>query len=270
MKNSRRLVIVLLAMVLTIVFFLWATGAYASCLTPQKQQQGQIQGQAQFQGQLQGQAQISTNKAENNNNQNVTIKEAVQPRTYHHAANVLFAPLTSYNGEYIRGANFIPIKILTVIKKVFSYEAASKDYGKKYGKGKCLTIGHSYNGREEIEPSKEIKVLTEVDPATVDVIGFLTVKSIEKNIDSFMVLQKAVLSAALMKADAIIITGEGAETTVKTSGWGIGFNTSGGTINDQDNRGKSAASSGGTGWSRGKAKLLTFPWLQVQVLKYKK
>lgn len=258
MKNSRRTVWILVGIVITIVLFLWANGAYAS-------------GQAQ--GQIQGQISINeNNNSANNSNandQSVTINEAAQPRTYHNAADVRFAPLGSYNGEYIRGANFIPIETLIAIKKVFSYEAAYKDYGKQFGKGKCLTIGHSYNGRDEIEPSKEIKVFTEIDPATVMIIGFLTVKSIEKNIDSFMVLQKAVLSASLMKADAILVTGEGVETTVKTSGWGIGFNTSGGIINDMGNRGRSAAGSGGTGWSTGEANLLTFPWLQIQVLKYK-
>lgn len=240
MKNSRRTIYFLLGLVIILVLFLWASWAYA-CSSPDQWQQQQQK-------------------------QSITINET---RTYHPAADIRFAPLGSYNGEYIRGANFIPIEVLTKFKKVFSYEAAYKDYGKQYGKGKCITIGHSYNGREEIEPSKEIRVLTEVNPNTVVSIGFLTIKAVEKNVDSFIVMQKAILSAALMKADAILVTGEGAETTVKSSGWGIGFNTSGGTIDDIDNRGRSAAASGGTGWSTGKASLLTFPWLQIQVLKYK-
>lgn len=272
MKNSRRTVWILVGIVIMVVLFIWTNGAYATNYEPnQQQQQGQIQGQVQ--GQIQGQQQSSVNNNQSNatnaNNQSVTIKEASQPRNYHPAADIRFAPLGSYNGEYIRGANFIPIETLIRLKKVFSYEAAHKDYGKKFGKGKCITIGHSFNGRDEIEPSEEIKVLIEVDPSTVNTIGFLTIKAIEKDIDSFMVLQKCVLSAALMKADAILVTGQGAETTVKSSGWGIGFNTSGGIINDMDNRGRSAAASGGTGWSTGKASLLTFPWLQIQVLKYK-
>jgi len=266
MKNSRRTVWILVGIVITVVLFLWANGAYAYNPT---QQQGQAQAQAQGQISINKNDNSANNSNSNANVQSVTINEAPQPRTYHPAADVRFAPLGSYNGEYIRGANFIPIRTLIAIKKIFSYKAAYKDYGKQYGKGKCLTIGHSYNGREEIEPSKEIKVYTEIDLTTVITIGFLTVKSIEKNIDSFMVLQKAVLSASLMKADAILITGEGAETTVKTSGWGIGFNTSSGIINDMGNRGRSAAGSGGTGWSTGEANLLTFPWLQIQVLKYK-
>lgn len=185
---------------------------------------------------------------------------------------VTFGSLGAYVESAERGANFQTVEMLTMFKKVFSYEAALKNYGKKYGKGKCETIGHSYNGRHEDNPSKEIKVYTlddKIDPSTVKSIGFLTIKSIHKNINSFMVLQKAVLSACYMQADAIVVTKQGAETVTKSSGWGIGFNTSGATIAENGDRGKSAVASGGTGYSNGTGKLDCKPWLTCQVLIFK-
>jgi len=185
---------------------------------------------------------------------------------------ITFSALGEYKEGVDMGANFQTVEMLTMFKKVFSYDAAFKNYGKQYGKGKCETIGHSYNGRHENEPSKEIGVYTLddlIDPLTVKSIGFLTIKSIDKNINSFMVLQKAVLSAALMQGDAIVITKQGAETVTKSSGWGLGFNTSGGVIAENGARGKSAVGSGGTGYSNGTAKLLTMPWMTVQVLVFK-
>lgn len=261
----------LLAIILVLLFL--STNVYAVNPHGQKQIQGQGQVQGQMQGQAQGQISVNKNTNKNNatnaNDQIMSYNEAAQPRTYHTGGNIEFAPLGNYTGKYLKGAEFTPMAVLTRIRDTFSYELALKFYGKQWGKGKCTTIGGSYSGRHESDPSKYIKVLTKVDPSAVTVVGFLTVKARKKNVDSFVVLQKAVLSACLMQADAILVTGEGASTIAKTSGSGIGFNTSGGMINDMDNRGRSAVASGGTGWSWGTAYLLTKPWITVQVLKFK-
>lgn len=204
--------------------------------------------------------------------QTVNIIEAENKREIMAQPMITFNELGEYQEGFDMGANFQTVEMLTMFKKVFSYEAAFENYGKKYGKDKCVTIGHSYNGRHEDSPSKNIHVFTlddKIDPSIVTSIGFLTIKSIHKNINSFMVLQKAILSAALMQGDAIIVTKQGAETITKSSGWGLGFNTSGGSIAEDGNRAKSSVASGGTGYSNGTAKLLTMLWITCQVLRFK-
>jgi len=241
MQESRKLLWFLIGMIIAFIIFLMSSMTNA-CNPPNLRQQ---------------QTQSNSQQQEQASSQQITIVSQTPPE-------IIYPAMANYSEGRFIGANFIPVKKITLLKKSFSYKAALKDYGKQSGRGKCVTIGHSYNGRHEAHPSENIDVLLSV-PESVTVIGFLTIKSVEENVDSFIVLQKAVLSAALMNGDAILVTGEGAETVVKTSGWGIGFNNSGGRIEVD----KSYATSGGTGWSTAKAKLLTFPWLQVQVLKYK-
>jgi len=62
---------------------------------------------------------------------------------------------------------------------------------------------------------------------------------------------------------------EGATFMSMSSGRGLGFNASGGIINDMDNRGKSASSSAGTGVSSGEAWNKTLPYIIFQVFKDK-
>ena len=203
----------------------------------------------------------------------VTSGATETKREHHTGTAVTFASLGTYSESKYAGANFQSATILTMFKDTFSYEGALEVYGKPFGKGLCETIGESFNGRHEDDPTKEIKVFTMDDkiiPGSVEAIGFLTVKGREgKDATSFIVMQKCILSAAIMQGDAIIVTKEGAETITKSSGWGIGFNTSGSVINDMDNRGRSAAASGGTGYSSGKGSLEVLPWMTVQVLKFK-
>jgi hypothetical protein len=203
----------------------------------------------------------------------VTVEAAETKRDHHTGTPVTFASLGTYAESRFAGANFQTVEMMTMFKDTFSYEGALEVYGKPFGKGMCETVGKSYNGRHEDDPSAEIKVFTMKDkvvPDSIESIGFLTIIGREgKGATSFIVMQKAILSAAIMQGDAILVTKEGAETVTKSSGWGIGFNTSGSVINDMDNRGRSAAASGGTGWSTGKGKLEVLPWIVVQVLKFK-
>jgi hypothetical protein len=254
--------------------------------------QGQIQGQKQQQGQIQGQAIIGSGNSEQSqtaHNEGVeqttvvegdtltiegdTFIEAETKREHHTGTTVTFASLGTYSESKYAGSNFQSAKILTMFKDTFSYEAALEVYGKPFGKGLCETVGKSYNGRHEDAPSAEIKVFTmddKIDPSTIEAIGFLTVIGREgQDATSFIVMQKCILSACIMQGDAIVVTKEGAETITKSSGWGIGFNTSGSVINDMGNRGRSGAASGGTGWSTGKGSLEILPWMTVQVLKFK-
>lgn len=267
------------------VLFISTTAMAEYCLPNQQRGQAQIQAQLQVQGQIS--TNINSDKNENNNsnendnsannsnanNQSIVFNEAETKRE-HISGSAAYANISSYNGEYKYGAEFLPIDTITAVKKNFSFEAALEDYGRKYGEGKCKTIGHSYNGRHEKEPSETIDVFTlktikELGDKKFEVIGFLTVKALKEGIDSFMVMQKAVLSAGLMQGDAFVVTSEGAAIKPKSSGWGIGTFFSGSQINDKGNRGNAVTGGGGTGYSKTTAELITLPWITVQVLKYK-
>jgi len=187
--------------------------------------------------------------------------------------DVLPGPLNDYKGGYAKGSNFQTVQTLTQIKKNFSYEGALKTYGKQYGKGLCTTSGHSYNGRHEDNPSKDIDVWVDEYPKNVKVIGFLTVKADIKGkgkVDMFMVVQKAVLSACIMQGQGILITDQGADFVPVSSSWTIGFNTAGSLLNEQGNRAKGASGGGGPGYTKAKSSLITLPWVIVQVLEYTK
>ena len=235
------------------------------------QNQGQIQGQDQEQNQGQGQGQ----------GQKQEVNIAADPREHLGVGNLEYGKLGVYKESSKYGAEFTTFAKLTAFKKTFSYEHARKHYGKPFGKGKCITIGGSYNGRHEGDPSKEVTVIEpeDVDLLTMYPVGFLTikvnpkwlkkwfVKAEDKQVDSFTVLQKGILSACLMQGDYLLKVDEGAQFMSRNIGKGIGWNSSGGVINDMDNRGRAASASGGTGFSSGSAWNRTMPWMVLQVFK---
>ena len=216
--------------------------------------------------------QEQTQTAHNEGVKQTTIFNEAETKREHIGGSAAYAQVGSYNGKYKHGAEFLPADIITANKKTFTFEAAFEVYGQKYGKGYCHTTGHSYNGRHENNPTKEIDVYTLYTVKKLKrqfkVIGFLTIRSIKEGVDSFMVMQKGVLSAGLMKGHAFIITSEGAKTKPKSSGWGIGTFFSAGQVADHGNRGNATTGGGGTGFSKTKSELLTFPWMTIQVLQY--
>jgi len=224
------------------------------------------QDQKQVQRQTQGQT------AHNEGVEQTTVFNEAETKREHIGGSAAYAQAGSYNGKYEYGAEFLSADVITAHKKTFTFEAAAEVYGQKYGKGICHTTGHSYNGRHEDNPTKEIDVYTLKTIRQLKrqfkVIGFLTIRSIKEGVDSFMVLQKGVLSAGLMKGHAFIVTSEGATTKPKSSGWGIGTFFSGGQVADHGNRGNATGGGGGTGFSKTTAELLTFPWMTIQVLQY--
>lgn len=230
------------------------------------------------------QKQKQTQKQTANNEgvkQKVTFNEAETKREFLAPGEVKYGKLGTYKESSRHGPEFTSFVELTRYKKKYSYTHALKHYGKPYGRGKCITIGGSYNGRHEDDPSKVATVIEKVDMSTMEAIGFLTVKTnpkwhkkwfvpdSQKGVDSFIVLQKVVLSACIMKGKYIKLVAEGAETISWNSGHGVGFNVSGGIVNDMGNRGRSGSTSGGTGYSYGEAGNRTLPWVVVQVFKDK-
>jgi len=215
------------------------------------------------QGQLQGQGQAQKNE--------LTIIEAETKRD-HIGGSAAYGAVGSYNGMYKRGAEYLPIAIITAVKRDFSYEAAVEDLGKKFGDGKVSSTGHSYNGRHLDNPSKSVEVFTSKSLMNLTrpfkIIGFLTLKAQKEGVDSFMVMQKGVLNACNMQGDAMVVTSEGSNSEPRSSGWGIGTFVTGGQIADHGNRGNATTGGGGTGFSKTKSRLLTMPWMTIQVIKY--
>jgi len=226
--------------------------------------------QDQAQKQVQRQTQDQTQSANNEGNYQTTVfQEAETKREHHTGTPVTFASLGAYKESAKTSSRFQTAKTITMFKDTFSYKGAIK----RYWKGACKTFGSGYNGVHKDNPSKEIKVYDlddKIIPGSVESIGFLTIIAEEReNVTSFIVMQRAIILAAERQADAFVVTKEGEETVTKSSGWGIGFNTSGSVINDMDNRGRSAAGSSGTGYSSGKGRLERLPWIKIQLLKFK-
>ncbi len=211
------------------------------------------------QGQAQGQAQKNE----------LTIIEAETKRDHHTGTPVTFASLGEYKESVKTSSRFQTAKTITMFKDTFSYEGALK----RYWKGACKTIGSGYNGVHKDDPSKEVKAFDLSDkiiPGSVKSIGFLTIIANEgEGVSSFVVMQRAIILTAERQGDAFVVTKEGEETVTKSSGWGVGFNTTSSVINDMDNRGRSGSASGGTGYSSGKGSLERLPWMKIQILKFK-
>jgi len=203
----------------------------------------------------------------------LTIIEAQNKRDFASAPDIQFAPLGAYAESKDAGPEFTSLKKITRFKKLFSFEHAVKHYGKKWGKGKCITAGGSYNGRHELEPTPFIEYVDEIDLNQYVSIGQVTVKAnpkyTKKMITSFVVWQKVVLSSALMQGTKVMLMEEGYTTKAENDGWGVGTTISGGGIGEDGDRGKNYSMSGGTGYSKGGAWLRTLPWITVEVFKNK-
>lgn len=96
-------------------------------------------------------------------------------------------------------------------------------------------------------------------------VGHITIWSIDENTTSFELMEQAgLLGMEIPSATSLLITGQGATKQLKTKGWGIGISHSTSTISDSQSTG--TVSSGGTGYSTGKAGNVEYPWLQLAII----
>jgi len=118
--------------------------------------------------------------------------------------------------------------------------------------------------KEDLYDSVKMFIAKPVTTKNVKLVGYLTVKADARDDVSVDVMAKAGLAGRVMGGNAIHITAEGTERSLKSFAWGIGFAGSVATVSDSEQTG--TLNTGGFGVSGGTAGYVDFPWLQVFVL----
>lgn len=115
------------------------------------------------------------------------------------------------------------------------------------------------------EDKRAAVVVYKGDQRVVKQVDILCVYTDGEKANSEDVFEEAAAKARAIGANAIEFIGDGVTPEMKTSGWGIGFNVTGAAIAGGE-QATSILSSGGTGYSTGKAKYNKLPWGQFYAL----
>lgn len=185
-------------------------------------------------------------------------------RGFAEPANINYPGMPGYFGPVAKETpRFTPIKTLTMFEnKYFADELENMDTS---GWGDVdLIPSFMVKPVPEEKRATAIRVFASKPAETVHQVGFLTSIGDDVDVNSSIVMAKAAKEALKYGANAIYVTGEGAEFVLKSSGWGIGFNTTMATLSNSE--GSSVIGGGGTGYSAGEAGYKDMPWLQIFVL----
>lgn len=230
------------------------------------------QSQGQFQDQKQHQ---SMGSQENVQNTDITVEGDSYTQVYNEAENkrphangvvTNFAPVPIYVGPDAQGPTHQDLTDVIKMKSVWQRFEVAPSVNDTDIVFRCRYFLKRPDATKK--PTDEVVILTERPQGMFKLVAHATLWSDDTYTTSFELMMKACLLAMdLPTADAVLITGQGCEKFVKSTGWGIGFNhTTAAMSGSQDT---SNVSSGGTGYSSGEAGNKGKPWIQVMVLDYK-
>jgi hypothetical protein len=189
-------------------------------------------------------------------------------RQFPNAAEITYPGMPSYFGETPGRPLFQPVEDLL---KYRPYWFTVADLQQLIASDNMKVTVTSHYGLEMIDDAKMVKVLRNGELKAAEkenrIMKTCTVLVRAKDLeaDSATCFYQALLTAAKNKANAVVISGEGTVRKVVTKGWGIGVNTSGATLNGNGELG--TITSGGTGWSKGKAGNVDLPWIRIHGVK---
>lgn len=222
--------------------------------------------------------------------QNFEAAENLRPFT--NSGNVNFAPIPSFFGPDTPGPTYQRVELILPLKSEWQrseleptiedtdimfrcrYFLKTRDVLSKDAKKAlktCLDSQESgYLTEIEILERKAtdtIHVITVPPQGKFKMIGHITVWSEDKYTTSLELMAKTMLLAIeLPTTNALLITGQGCEKKVETSGWSIFGNQTRATINSAQN--VSGLSVGGMGYSSGTAGNTGRPWLQAAIIQF--
>ena len=205
-------------------------------------------------------------------------------RGFANSGAVNFGPITSFFGPDTPGPTYQKIELILPLKsewKRFELDVSVTEtdimfrcrYFLKTRKTLIKELEDKTKGdlfdslKLELEEKlgDTIHIITAPPKGEFKMIGHITLWAQDKYTTSFELMGKACLLAMeLPTAKSLLITGQGCEKKVETSGWGIGVNHTTATISNSQNSG--TVNSGGTGYSTGEAGNTGRPWLQVAII----
>lgn len=183
------------------------------------------------------------------------------------SSEMVYPALPGYFGEATPGHRFIPLAKLLAFDTVWTIEEAKSMLDGSTG-SKDVQIRYLVSIGKEVA-SESIVTCAIKAPDKVKSpkrIAYGTIVATGKDSISADVLAKTLVAASKAGANYIQFLAEGVNREVTASGFGIGFNHTNADLKGSGN-GSSGVSSGGTGYSYGKAGYVDKPWLQFAFFK---
>lgn len=187
------------------------------------------------------------------------------PRGFPNGTEIVYPGIIPYYGPDTRPFNFTPMSVIVQGKNVwkrYECEPTLEDSEIEY---RFRSFVPTEEGDNPLDSVDVMLGLPETKN-TYRVLAHITLRADDTRTTSLELLAQACLLGMASGGRTIAIVAEGAERVATSSGWGIGIHSSGATVNDSNDVG--TVTSGGTGYSSGKASLEGKPWIQVFVLTY--
>jgi hypothetical protein len=128
------------------------------------------------------------------------------------------------------------------------------------------TTAEKASEEDRKQQGRAIPVYLGVPTIHIESLGMMTVVADDFETNTVEIMAIAAMGGLDINADAVYIMAYGGDKESKSSGWGVGMNSSVATING--NSDLSTVSSGGMGYSSGKAGLKTKPWVHVLMVRF--
>ena len=185
-------------------------------------------------------------------------------RGFPEAANINYPGQPGYFGPVNKNTpRYTPVETLTLFNDSFTADQLDKMDTSGWGDVDFI-VSPMVDEVDDEARAGAVRVYGTKPEGTVRQLGFATIVSDDNDVNSQIVLAAAAKEALKYGANAIYVTGEGAELVLKSSGWGIGLNTTVATLSGSETTGTIAG--GGTGYSAGEAGYKDRPWLQIFIL----
>lgn len=188
------------------------------------------------------------------------------PRGFANGTEVVYPGMPNYFGPKTLGPNTIDLDLILKMKRTWTLDELTVT-----GKGvKTLTHERLFvPGKDTLKIKKNltdtIDIVLGAPPENGLLKAVIMVRARNTKVTTLEVLADAGRSAMNVPGRCVVyIVAYGSQNIVKTSGWGIGFNSSVATVNGTNDL--SSISSGGTGYSSGEGMFDDKPWVHAFVV----
>lgn len=225
--------------------------------------------QDQSQEQANTQTNTNTQTVGNNNGQAQSTDVTVEgdtvnvPRSFATGVEMTFPNLGTHYGPDAADGSVLPLPAILSIKPTWTRATLKANLSHTDMKMRSRAFVPRLRGKGNSLDTIEVKVGLP-DPAA-KLVGITVVEADDIYTTNLELMSQAALDALSMtSADTVYIVIDGASRVTKASGWGVGFNQTVSSVAGGDAR-NAGVSTGGTGYSSGKAGYRQVPWIQVFV-----
>jgi len=200
------------------------------------------------------------------NTLNQTFEAPEIPRNFANGVEMNYAPMPTYTGPDAVNSNVVDLRNQLDYKHVFTRAELSKMSKKADVNVRDNTTAEKAPAADRKRKDRAIPIFLGTPTTRIESLGMITVVADDFETTTLEVMAIAALHGLDINADAMYVMAYGGDKMVESSGWGLGINSSAATING--NSDLSTVTSGGTGYSSGKAGLKTQPWVHVHMVRF--